>query len=86
VVLGVPAAAAGLLLGVVLARLVVPAVTLTPTGGHPEPAVLVQIPMTWPVAVAVVTAAVPVVIAALGASRRTGLTVRTPFIRVEAET
>jgi FtsX-like permease family len=86
VVLGVPAAAAGLLLGVVLARLVVPAVTLTPTGGHPEPAVLVQIPMTWPVAVAVVTAAVPVVIAALGASRRTGLTARTPFIRVEAET
>jgi len=86
VALGVPAAAAGLLLGVVLARLVVPAVTLTATGGHPEPAVLVQIPMTWPVAVAVVTAAVPVVIAALGPGRRTGLAAGTPFIRVEAET
>jgi hypothetical protein len=86
VALGVPAAAAGLLLGVVLARLVVPAVTLTATGGHPEPAVLVQIPMTWPVVVAVVTAAVPVVIAALGPGRRTGLAGRTLFIRVEAET
>jgi FtsX-like permease family len=84
--LGVPAAAAGLLLGVTAARLVVPAVTLTATGGHPEPAVLVQIPMTWPVAVAVVTAAVPVVIAALGPGRRTGLAAGTPFIRVEAET
>jgi len=61
-------------------------VTLTATGGHPEPAVLVQIPMAWPVAVAVVTAAVPVVIAALGPGRRTGLAARIPFIRVEAET
>jgi FtsX-like permease family len=86
VALGVPAAAAGLLLGVVLARLVVPAVTLTATGGHPQPAVLVQVPMAWPVAVAVITAAVPVVIAALGPGRRTGLAARTPFIRVEAET
>jgi hypothetical protein len=85
VALGVPAAAAGLLLGVVLARLVVPAVTLTATGGQPQPAVLVQIPMTWPVAVAVVTAAVPVVITALGPGRRTGLAASTPFIRVEAE-
>jgi hypothetical protein len=84
--LGVPAAAAGLLLGVVLARLVVPAVTLTATGGHPEPAVLVQIPMIWPVVVAVATAAVPVVIAALGPGRRTGLAAGTPFIRVEAQT
>jgi FtsX-like permease family len=84
--LGVPAAAAGLLLGLVLARLVVPAVTLTATGGHPEPAVLVQIPMAWPVAVAVATAVVPVVIAALGPGRRTGLAAGTPFIRVEAET
>jgi FtsX-like permease family len=84
--LGVPAAAAGLLLGVTAARLVVPAVTLTATGGHPQPAVLVQIPMAWPVAVAVVTAAVPVVIAALGPGRRTGLAARTPLIRVEAET
>jgi predicted lysophospholipase L1 biosynthesis ABC-type transport system permease subunit len=86
VVLGVPAAAAGLLLGTVLARLVVPAVTLTATGGHPLPSVLVRIPMIWPVIVAVVTAAVPVVLTALGPARRTGLTTRTPLVRVEAET
>jgi hypothetical protein len=81
--LGVPAAAAGLVLGALLARLVVPAVTLTATGSHPDPSVLVQIPLAWPVAVALVTAAVPVVIAALGPARRPGLAART---RVEAET
>jgi hypothetical protein len=81
--LGVPAAAAGLVLGVLLARLVVPAVTLTATGAHPQPSVLVQIPLALPVAVAVVTAAVPVLIAALGPARRAGLTART---RLEAET
>jgi hypothetical protein len=79
----VPAAAAGLVLGALLARLVVPAVTLTATGSHPDPSVLVQIPLAWPVAVALVTAAVPVVIAALGPARRPGLAART---RVEAET
>jgi hypothetical protein len=81
--LGIPAAAAGLVLGVVLARLVVPAVTLTATGAHPQPAVLVQVPLAVPVAVALVTAAVPVVIAALGPARRAGLAART---RLEAET
>jgi hypothetical protein len=81
--LGVPAAVAGLVLGVVLARLVVPAVTLTATGAHPQPAVLVQVPLAVPVAVALVTAAVPVVIAALGPARRAGLAART---RLEAET
>jgi hypothetical protein len=84
--LAIPAAAAGLLLGDVLARLVVPAVTLTATGGHPEPPVLVQIPMTWPVLVAVVTVAVPVVLVALGPARRTGLDTGTSFTRVEAQT
>jgi hypothetical protein len=81
--LGIPAAVAGLVLGGVLARLVVPAVTLTATGAHPQPAVLVQVPLAVPVAVAVVTAAVPVVIAALGPARRAGLAART---RLEAET
>jgi hypothetical protein len=80
--LGVPAAVAGLILGALLARLVVPAVTLTATGSHPDPSVLVQIPLAWPVAVAVVIAAVPVVIAALGPGRRPGLAART---RVEAQ-
>jgi hypothetical protein len=81
--LGVPAAVAGLVLGGVLARLVVPAVTLTATGAHPEPFVLVQVPLAVPIAVALATAAVPVVIAALGPARRAGLAART---RLEAET
>jgi len=81
--LGIPAAVAGLVLGGVLARLVVPAVTLTATGAHPQPAVLVQVPLTVPIAVALVTAAVPVAIAALGPARRAGLAART---RLEAET
>jgi hypothetical protein len=81
--LGIPAAVAGLVLGGVLARLVVPAVTLTATGAHPQPAVLVQVPLAVPIAVALVTAAVPVLIAALGPARRAGLAART---RLEAET
>ena len=81
--LGIPAAVAGLVLGGVLARLVVPAVTLTATGAHPQPAVLVQVPLAVPIAVALVTAAVPVAIAALGPARRAGLAART---RLETET
>jgi hypothetical protein len=81
--LGVPAAAAGLALGAALARLVVPAVTLTATGSHPQPSVLVQIPLAWPLVVALLTAAVPVAIAALGPGRRRGLTAQT---RVEVQT
>jgi len=80
--LGVPAAAAGLALGVVLARLVVPAVTLTATGSHPQPAVLVQIPLAWPLGVALLIAVVPVAIAALGPGRRRSVTAQT---RVEAQ-
>jgi hypothetical protein len=80
---GVPAAAAGLVLGTLLARLVVPAVTITATGAQPLPSVLVHIPVAWPAAAAVVTAAVPVILAALGPGRRTGLAART---RLEAET
>jgi predicted lysophospholipase L1 biosynthesis ABC-type transport system permease subunit len=82
-VLAVPAAAAGLLLGWVLARLVVPAVTLTAAGVHPVPSVLVQVPLAVPSAIALAIAAVPVLIAAIGTGRRAGLIART---RVEAET
>jgi hypothetical protein len=81
--LAVPAAGAGLLLGVVLARLVVPAVTLTAAGAHPVPSVLVQVPLAVPGALALAIAAVPVLIAALGNAKRTGVAART---RVEAET
>jgi hypothetical protein len=83
--LAVPAAAAGLLLGWVLARLVVPAVTLTPTGSHPSPPVLVEVPVAVCGAAALAIAAAPVLIAALGrgGSAVAGITAR---IRAEAET
>ena len=73
----IPAAAAGLLLGGLLARLVVPAVTITATGRHPQPPALIQVPVAVPVAVAVIVAVVPVLIAAAGAG---------PRVRVSAHT
>jgi FtsX-like permease family len=83
--LAVPAAAAGLLLGGVLARLVVPAVTLTASGTHPSPPVLVEVPLAACGAVAVAIAVAPVLIAALGRGGRVaaGLTAR---IRAEVQT
>jgi FtsX-like permease family len=83
--LAVPAAAAGLLLGGVLARLVVPAVTLTASGTHPNPPVLVELPLAVCGAVAVAIAVAPVLIAALGRGGRVaaGLTAR---IRAEVQT
>jgi hypothetical protein len=63
--LAVPSAAAGLALGVVLAHLIVPALTLTPTGGASPVPVIVEVP--WPVAVAMaaIIAAFPVIVAPL---------------------
>jgi hypothetical protein len=81
--IAVPAAAAGLLLGALLARLVVPAVTLTTAGTHPQPPVLVQFPVAIPVAVALIMAVVPVLIAAAGGGRRSRVIAHT---RVEATT
>jgi ABC-type antimicrobial peptide transport system permease subunit len=83
--LAVPAAAAGLLLGAVLARLVVPAVTLTASGTHPSPPVLVEVPLVVSVAVALAIAVAPVLMAALGRGNRAtaGLTAR---IRAEVQT
>jgi FtsX-like permease family protein len=81
--IAVPAAAAGLLLGALLARLVVPAVTLTAAGTHPQPPVLVQLPVAVPVAVALIMAVVPVLIAAAGGGRRSRVIAHT---RVEATT
>jgi FtsX-like permease family len=81
--IAVPAAAAGLLLGILLARLVIPAITLTATGAHPQPPVLIQLPLAVPVTVALIMAAVPVLIAATGAGRRSRLLAHT---RVEATT
>ena len=63
--LAVPSAAAGLALGVVLAHLIVPPLTLTPTGGASPVPVMVEVP--WPVAVAMaaIIAAFPVIVAPL---------------------
>jgi hypothetical protein len=78
--LSVPAAAAGLVLGVLLAQLVVPAVTLSSAGARPDPPVLVLVPLAVPAVVALVIAAAPVLIAAFGAGSRAGLTAS---VRVE---
>jgi predicted lysophospholipase L1 biosynthesis ABC-type transport system permease subunit len=69
-VIAIPAAAAGLVLGALLARLVVPAVTLTATGAHPQPPALLQVPVAVPAVVAVMVALVPVLIAAAGGGPR----------------
>jgi len=79
----IPAAAAGLLLGALLARLVVPAVTITATGRHPQPPALIQVPVAVPVAVAVIMAVVPVLIAAAGGGPRARVSAHT---RAEAST
>jgi ABC-type lipoprotein release transport system permease subunit len=65
ILLAVPSAAAGLALGVALAHLIVPALTLTPTGGASPVPVIVAVP--WPVAVAMaaIIAAFPVIVAPL---------------------
>ena len=81
--IAIPAAVAGLLLGALLARLVVPAVTLTATGTHPQPPVLVQLPVAVPAAVALIMAVAPVLIAAAGSGRRSRVIAHT---RVEATT
>jgi hypothetical protein len=81
--LAVPAAAAGLLLGGLLARLIVPAVTLTSAGAHPQPPVLVLVPLALPAVLALAVAGVPVLIAAFGTGTRSSLAART---RLEAQT
>jgi hypothetical protein len=68
--LSVPAAALGLLLGTLVARLLVPAVTLSPTAQTPvpPPVTLFDLPQTVPLAVAV--AVLPALAAALVVFRR----------------
>jgi hypothetical protein len=65
-----PAAAAGLLAGIGLAQLLVPAITLTADAAAPVPWALVVVPFGPAVALALVTAAVPVAAAALSVLRR----------------
>jgi hypothetical protein len=68
--LSVPAAVLGLILGTVVARLLVPAVTLSPTAQIPVPSVItmLDLPQTVPLAVAV--AVLPALAAALVVFRR----------------
>ncbi len=68
--LSLPAAAAGLLLGAVVARLLILSVTLTSTAALPVPPVLIQFPWLLGGALALAVAAVPVIAAALTVTRR----------------
>lgn len=68
--ISIPAAGFGLLIGVGLAQLVVPALTVTATGGLPVPPVLVIVPWGWVIGVAAGLPAVPVVAAAISALRQ----------------
>jgi len=68
--LSLPAAAAGLLAGIGLAQLVVPAITLTTDAASPVPSALTIVPLSAAVVLALITAAGPAVVAALSVLRR----------------
>ena len=68
--LSLPAAAAGLALGAVLAELLVPAVTLTSSGTAPVPAVLIEIGWSRALLLAFAVAVLPVLAAAAAVARR----------------
>jgi hypothetical protein len=65
-----PAAAVGLAIGAILAHLVVPALTVTATGGLPPLPVIVTLPVGWIVVIAAGLPAVPVLAAAVATVRR----------------
>jgi ABC-type antimicrobial peptide transport system permease subunit len=68
--LSLPAAAAGLLLGAGLARLLIQAVTLTATAAPPVPPAAIEIPWALAAGLAAAVATVPVIAAALTVARR----------------
>jgi hypothetical protein len=68
--LSVPSAVAGLVLGVVLAELLVPAITLTAAATMPIPPVLIQLGWSQTLALALAVAVLPVLAAALTIARR----------------
>jgi hypothetical protein len=80
--LSVPAAGIGVLLGGLLARLLIPAVTLTADATRPVPPVLVEFSWAWAVLLGVTVAAVPALTAAVAAARRPDPASR---LRVEEE-
>jgi len=68
--LSLPAAVAGLLLGVVLAELLVPAITLTSSATTPVPPVLIEFAWAQTLLLALAIAVLPVLAAALTVARR----------------
>jgi FtsX-like permease family len=68
--LSLPSALAGLALGVVLAELLVPAITLTASATTPVPPVIIQVPWSQALALALAVAVLPVLAAALTIARR----------------
>ena len=68
--LGLPSALAGLVLGAVIAELLVPAVTLTVTASPPVPSVLIQFAWAQALPLALAVAALPVLVAAAVIARR----------------
>jgi len=68
--LSLPSAAAGLILGVVLAELLVPAITLTSSATTPVPPVLIQFGWAQVLPLALAIAVLPVLAAALTVARR----------------
>ncbi len=67
--LSIPSAAAGLLLGAAAARLLIPAITLTPAATAPVPPALAEFPWPLAAALALVVATVPVLAAAATLAR-----------------
>jgi hypothetical protein len=80
--LSVPAAIGGLALGLLLSRLIIPAVTITAQASHPIPSVLIQIPLLPAVLIALAVATVPVVAVAVTMLRGTATMAR---LRVEED-
>jgi hypothetical protein len=68
--LSLPSAVAGLILGVVLAELLVPAITLTSSATAPVPPVLIQFGWAQTLPLALAVAVLPVLAAALTVARR----------------
>jgi len=68
--LSLPSALAGLALGVVLAELLVPAITLTTSATTPVPPVLIQLAWAQTLALALAVAVLPVLAASLTIARR----------------
>ncbi len=68
--LGLPSALAGVVLGAVIAELLVPAVTLTANASLPVPSVVIQFDWAQTVPLALAVAALPVLVAAAVIARR----------------